>query len=384
MMRFTTILIVLSIGSLVHAADLANLPGNTWVEIKYATNQPADPEEKGMFGPQGWNKLVYDPDGKRVLFYDRWIDKKHGGWTIYGNCLLALDAAAGTMTPVKIDNWTKMEPAGGGYRTLALPENDKEPTPCPRHVYHAFEYVSDLKAVFICNGANQTIVDKDGKLMGHDLADGAWRLDLKTNRWTQLTSPQSPPNRLDDAMAYCPDTKSLVYVSGGNQQIWIFDLAKNEWRKAKNSPPQRVASGNTIVYDPAKKQMLILGGGRLEGPHNQAKAADLRELYAFDPQTETARRLPDCPTPVYEGHLAYDSKHQLFFTAAAYHLKDQPSGIFAYDPKKEVWQEIPSANDVPGSNYWFAWVQMCYDTQHECLIAKVRERFYAFRYVPAK
>jgi hypothetical protein len=40
-----------------------------------------------------------------------------------------------------------MEPKGGRYRTLALLENEKEPTPCPRHVYHAFEYAPDLKAV---------------------------------------------------------------------------------------------------------------------------------------------------------------------------------------------------------------------------------------------
>ena len=46
---------------------------------------------------------------------------------------------------------------------MALPENDKEPTPCPRHVYHAFEYVPDLKAVFICNGANQTAMRKTGR-----------------------------------------------------------------------------------------------------------------------------------------------------------------------------------------------------------------------------
>src|SRR5262249_34359835 len=158
------------------AADLAALPANTWVEIKYTTEQPADPDEKGSFARQGWNKLVYDPDGRRVLFYDRWVDTKHGGVTIYGNCLFALDPAAGRLAPVKIDNWTKLNTKEGGYRTLALPENDREPTPCPRHVYHAFEYVPELKAVFLCNGANQTALDKDGKLVGHDLCDGTWRL----------------------------------------------------------------------------------------------------------------------------------------------------------------------------------------------------------------
>jgi hypothetical protein len=61
------------------AADLERLPPNTWVEIKYTTEQPTDPGEKGQFARQGWNKLVYDPDGKRGLFYNRWIDKKNGG-----------------------------------------------------------------------------------------------------------------------------------------------------------------------------------------------------------------------------------------------------------------------------------------------------------------
>src|SRR5262249_9749845 len=142
-MRFSAFVIILAAGS-VHAADLKGMPANTWVEIKYVTEQPSD-LEKGSFGPQGWNKLIYDPDGKRVLFYDRWQDKKHGGYTIYGNCLFGLDPVAGKLTPIKVDHWSKMEPKGGGYRTIELEENAKEPTPCPRHVYHAFEYVPELR-----------------------------------------------------------------------------------------------------------------------------------------------------------------------------------------------------------------------------------------------
>src|SRR5262245_37092148 len=83
------------------AVDLAKLPPNTWVELKYSTEQPSDnPDEQGRLLPAGWNKLVYDADGKRVLFYDRWFDKKHGGFSIYGNCLFALDAAAAKLKPV--------------------------------------------------------------------------------------------------------------------------------------------------------------------------------------------------------------------------------------------------------------------------------------------
>ncbi len=391
-MRSMSFLLLLGTVSLCQAADLKDLPANTWVEFKYTTDQ-IDPKDKGQFARQGWNKIVYDPDGKRVLFYDRWVDKKHGGWTIYGNCLFGLDTGAGKLTPIKVDNWTKLEPKGGGYRTQALPENDDDPTPCPRHVYHAFEYVPDLKAVFICNGANQTALNNEGKLVGHDLCDGAWRIDLKTNKWTQIKSDQRPPNYLDDSMAYCPDTKEIIYA-GSNRQLWILDLEKGQWRKAKKSPPARPAMGQTIWYDPTHKRMLIAGGGALDA-WMKGKAPEFRELYAYDPKTEAVQKLADAPTALYSSHLAFDRKRELFFAVAVFNKKQtkgeqspdegvQPSGMFAYDPKKDAWTEVKPANPIPPHNNWFGWMQLCYDVEHDCLIGKVNEKFFAFRYEPAK
>jgi hypothetical protein len=365
------------------AADLAKLPPNTWVELKYTVNQPSDrDDEQGRWLPVGWNKLVYDPDGKRVLFYDRWFDKRHGGYTIYGNCLFAFDPADAKITPIKIDNWTKIETKDGGYRTLALSANDKEPTPCPRHVYHAFEYVPELKAIFLCNGANQSALGKDGKLLGHDLCDGAWRLDLKTRKWTRQDSPNSPINRLDDAMAYCPDTKSLIYT-GADSQLWVFELTRGAWRKAKASPPRHTSMGRTIFYDPSNKCLLLAGGGVLDA-WMKGNAPEFRELYAFDPRTETIKRLADAPTALYASHVAYDSKRQLFVAVADFNKKEQPSGMFAYDPKKDAWSEIKPANAVPSHTGWFGWMKLCYDSHNDCLIGMIGEKLFAFRYVPAK
>jgi len=381
-MRRATIVVLLGTAAFSQAADLAKLPPNTWVEIKYTTEQPANSGQKGMFARQGWNKLVYDPDGKRVLFYDRWVDKKHGGITIYGNCLFAFDPAAAKLAPIKIDNWTRIDTKNGGYRTLALPENDQEPTPCPRHVYHAFEYVPELNSVFICNGANQTALRKDGKLVGHDLCDGAWRLDLKTNQWSRIVSAQCPPNLLDDSMAYCPDTKSLIYAGSG-RQLWILDPAGGQWRKAKQSPPRRTAFGQTIFYDPSQRRMLLVGGGPLDG-WQRGKASEFRELYAFDPKTETVQRLADGPTAFYASHLAYDRRNAVFVAVAVFNKNEQPSGIFAYDSKKNAWQPIKSENPIPPHNNWFGWMQLCYDAHNDCLIGKVNEKFFAFRYLPPK
>ncbi|HZL87272.1 MAG TPA: hypothetical protein VFB96_02760 [Pirellulaceae bacterium] len=366
--------------TLATAVDLANLPANTFVEIVYATNQLPGSEEKGAYSPQGWNKIVYDPVVQRVLLYDRWVDKKHGGGTIYGNCLFAFDPAAATMTPLKVDHWTKKETPQGGYRTLALPENDAEPTPAPRHVYHAFEFVPDLNSLFICNGANQSIIDKSGKLVGHDACDGAWRMDLKTNRWTKIESKECPPNRLDDCMAWCPPTKSLIYAATG-RQLWILDPAVGQWRKAKSSPPPRNSMGQTLFYDPTGERMLIAGGGTLDA-WEKGPAPDFHELYAFDPRTETVERLADAPTTLYSSHLAYDSKRQLFFVVAVFNKQQQRSGVFAYDPRENSWREITVAGKIPPHKSWFGWMQLCYDSHHDCLIGKVADKFYAFRYEP--
>ncbi|MBY0230065.1 MAG: hypothetical protein K2W96_12355, partial [Gemmataceae bacterium] len=149
----------MSVLLLLLAADLSALPANKWVPIRYATAQPAGSTDKGRYASAGWNKLVFDPKGKRVLFYDRWHDKEHGGTTIYGNCLFAFDPAAAKLSPLRLDHWSKKETKTGGYRTFALPANDDDPTPCPRHVYHAFIHVPALDAVFVCNGANQTVID---------------------------------------------------------------------------------------------------------------------------------------------------------------------------------------------------------------------------------
>jgi hypothetical protein len=362
------------------AADLASLPDNTWVEIEYTTEQPSDPAERGLFARQGWNKIVFDAAGQRVLFYDRWIDEKHGGGTIYGNCLFALDPAGAVLSPVKIDNWTKFDTPEGGYRTLALPENDNEPTPCPRHVYHAFVHVPKLNSVFLCNGANQTAITKDGTLAGHDLCDGAWRLDLATNRWSAIPSAEWPPNRLDDAMAWSPEVQSLIYAGFG-RQLWMLDIAEGQWRQAAHSPPQRTAHGQTIWHDPPRRRMLIAGGGPLDG-WQKGEAAEFRELYAFDPTAESVERLADCPTALYAAHLAYDSRRDLFFTVAVFDGGEQPSGMYAYDPQRDAWREIATANPIPPHNNWFGWMQLCYDAAHDCLIGKVNEQFFALRYAP--
>ena len=367
-------------GSVLVLADepnnrVGNLPANMWVPIKPATLQPTNADEKGEWNNVGWNKLVYDADGKRVLFYDRWQDKKHGGYTIYGNCLFSFDPTTAKLIPIKIDNWGKENTPNGGYRTLPLLDNDKEPTPCPRHVYYGFDYAPDLKAVFLCNGANQSAMLK-GKLRGHGLCTDTWRLDVEKKSWARIDTKEQPRNDLEDGMAYCPVTRSIVYA--GHGKLWIFDVAKGQWRKAKNDLP-RGHMGMTVFFDPPCQRILLAGGGTYG--KWQTKAGGFNSLYAFDPKNETVSKLADCPTALCRAGLAYDSKRDLFIVAVR--LKgegvEQPSGMFAYNPKKDVWQEIKPVNAVPMEN---GWLPLCYDSTNDCLVGMVRTTFYAFAYRP--
>jgi hypothetical protein len=129
------------------------------------------------------------------------------------------------------------------------------------------------------------------------------------------------------------------------------------------------------------KRMVIAGGGTLDA-WQKGPAPSFHELYAFDPQAETIERLADAPTTLYSSHLAFDAKHKLFFTVAVFNKEEQHSGMFAYDPAKNTWQEIKPAGEIPAHKSWMGWMQLCYDSHHDCLIAKVDDQFYAFRYQP--
>jgi hypothetical protein len=165
--------------------------------------------------------------------------------------------------------------------------------------------------------------------------------------------------------------------------LWILDVESGQWRKAKASPPPRGSMGQTIFYDPSKKRMLLAGGGPLDA-WAKGPAPEFRELYEFDPRAETIRRLADAPTALYSAHLAFDARNGVFVMAAVFNKKEQPSGMFCYDPKKDEWREIKPANAIPPHNNWFGWMQLCYHAELDCLIGKVNDQFFAFRYVPGQ
>jgi hypothetical protein len=139
--------------------------------------------------------------------------------------------------------------------------------------------------------------------------------------------------------------------------------------------------GMTVFHD-APRQRMLPGGGTTD--RFQTKAGGFNRPYAFDPKTEKVSRLADCPTALCRAGLAHDSKRDRFLVAVRLEGKgiEQPSGVFAYDPKKDEWSEVHSCNALPLKRN--GWMPLCYDPTHDCLIGMVGTTCYAFRWGPQK
>ena len=132
------------------------------------------------------------------------------------------------------------------------------------------------------------------------------------------------------------------------------------WRTAptpKNSftrAPSR-SCGSSIRKEPVAQSQAQPAGAHGDGPDHRLRpvataAADRGRRPARCLEKGHGRRVPrtvrirsedrggpklaDCPTALYACHLAYDAKHEMFVTVAVFKDKEQPSGMYAYDPKR--------------------------------------------------
>ncbi|MFO7900105.1 MAG: kelch repeat-containing protein, partial [Planctomycetota bacterium] len=200
------------------AAFRPDMPLNRWIKVepKYV-----GPPEGGRHRPAGWNKLVYDSVGKRMLYMDRWSTAVHGH-SIYANAVMAFDVAANTVTCLKLTNWKRQDTAKGGYRTVPLPANKEEPTPCDRHPYGNLAFVPDRNSLYLSTGANRSALR--GSIRGQTVTRDTWRYDIDRKKWIEIDETTvKPPGGLEDAMAYDAAHKVIVRICRG-RATWLLDV----------------------------------------------------------------------------------------------------------------------------------------------------------------
>jgi hypothetical protein len=342
--------------------DLADLPGNTWVEVK--PKYEGAPNGGQVF-PMGWNnKGAYDPQSGRVLVFERWYDEVRKG-TIYANAVLAYDPATNVCTVLKVNNWKKVDT--NGYRTAPMPENAADPTPVDRHPLGSVAVATDRNALYLVNGLNQTAPGNH--------PNDTWAFDLTKRTWTQVAArgpgKPHPPNVTCDVMTCDPQNKVLVLFTsaGEGTQTWLLDPAKGEW---KAQPRDESAKGVLvqaagIACDSKRGLVVCFGGGR------QFDTAS-GTLLTYSVAQNRWTRLKDCPAKIAAPGFDYDSKHDVFLAIIR-------GATWAYSPERDEWTEVAKTG-VPTS----AWKSITYNAAHDVFVYQGgtwdKPLWMLFRYAP--
>ena len=373
-----TIAVSFLLSGLAHATDLASLPPNTWVHADHP--KVIGPPGGGAPTPQGWNCLVYDSVGKRIILLDRWGDKAHGS-SIYANSVMAYDVGTNTLTCLKESNWKVEETSTGGYRTVAMPENSSDPTPLDRHPYECVAFVPQQNAIYLGSGANQTGPG------GHP--DDTWKFDIASAKWSEIKT--SPPGKedLEDAMIYDPAAKAIVRPFKG-RSTWCLDIKPDSvWRDTKAKNNSGCGAGGSLAYDSKRSRILLYGGPGQSGKSWESPGC---ELWSYTSQENTWKRLSDGLIPVRFAGFAYDSHHD----AALVHARTpdpgkdwptKPGCTAVYLCATDQWVKLPD----PAPKDPMAYVQtVAYDEAHDvfvCLDVEPNNRtleWWWFRLAPEK
>jgi len=210
----------------------------------------------------------------------------------------------------------------------------------------------------------------EGKIVG-DLLDDIWAFDLEKENWREIKSSSPPPSRLSPGLVYDPSHHQVILFGGYSSRgrlddTWLLDLNDYEWEEVNPalSPPARSDLG--MAYDGSNHIVLLFGGMCLE---NQRDLCD--DTWFFDPESNRWIEMnPPSSPPVMYGHsLNYDFLNDKFLVWGGHMSKfDQGNissagyndSIWSYSYAENQWREIPPDNQShPSARYWH---QAVYDS----------------------
>jgi len=188
------------------ASAAISIPSNQWV--KQASPSVAKLAGfGGSFQARGWNHMLYDPVGRRMVLYDGYLDAARP-YSIYANAVWTYDPVGNRLSLQKVSNWTL---ANG--KTVALPANSTDPTPFDRHSYSCIAVVPEKNRLYMWGGANSSV--------GNDYIGDTWTFDFVTRKWRQIPTPTHPFNIFEQTMAHDPTTNRLVLFGGACFTHWF-------------------------------------------------------------------------------------------------------------------------------------------------------------------
>lgn len=239
-----------------------------------------------------------------------------------------------------------------------------------------------------CCVFHQATYDSKRQRMLYFVGGRTFSYDPMARVWTDLKPAKVPLSceaLVWASLCYDPvNDEALLFGGGmalntwGGAKTWLYDCAKNEWRRPelKAEPPLR---GNSrIVYDSKNKLMVLFGGD------DQAKA--LNDTWVYDAtKREWSERKPAAPPPAaFVCATAYLEKHGLVLLCAADGYAKTCS-TWTYDAAQNVWTPVKGTLPLPG------WLSCDYSAKDDAVVLTATgsicwgapRKTYVYRFDPA-
>ena len=129
--------------------------------------------------------------------------------------------------------------------------------------------------IILAGGGHVAEKDRDGNLTG---AAGTWIFDCRKGSWSPANCPVEVPARMATRLVYDAKNRLMVLFGGDNHthylaDTWIYDPAKNQWRKPVKPEGPVARAGHFTVYDPTTGWIIVGGGYNRE---------DLTDMWGYD------------------------------------------------------------------------------------------------------
>ncbi|HEV8128388.1 MAG TPA: kelch repeat-containing protein [Candidatus Eisenbacteria bacterium] len=345
-----------------------SIPANQWVK-QAAPSVTKLTGFTGDFQARGWNHMLYDPVGRRMVLFDGYTDATHP-YSIYANAIWTYDPVANRLSLQKVNNWTRQN-----GKTVPLPANSTDPTPFDRHSYSCTAIVPEKNRLYMWGGANSSV--------GNDYIGDTWVFDFATNKWRMIDTPTHPFNVFEQTMTFDPTTNRLVLFGGASSSYqngdgaWLFNVATETWEAASTAGGATQRTSQSMVYDPIRRVSWMFGGGAYPNPGN--------ELWSFDAASATWSRVTPSgpvPSPRRFGAMAYDSRHDIVMLwGGIYDTNSLYNDTWILHPSTKQWVQLsppvsPPTTDMNSED-------LAYDEENDVFVLHQNGVFWLFRYAPS-
>lgn len=339
--------------------DYDNLPARQWVQL-------GEPTREIPAGITAYSGMCIDPVRQQILLFG-------GGHNDYwGNEVWAWHIPTRTLkrltepTPRETYLTAKFD---WDHTPGMFPE---QKLPVSRHTYDAVEWIDHLGLMYA--GGSSTYSSNDKERVWERYVLGAqgvnnengwnpgdvWLFDPANNSWTYRRVPEE----LRDGgatCAYAADRKQLVRWD--RRGTFLYDVGQDRWKKIESEREPDAAIHRTMTYDSRRKCCYLVGGDGKGSDKLWKLALDHRQWSLVETQGKS---------PILRDGVgsAYDAEADVLVTYGK-------TGLWVYDPAKNVWIENPASAEPPRTREYGSQAELYgrlkYDPIHKLVLMVIAD-----------